>query len=123
MPVSNEDIDDLVDRAVREIRTAREEGKCSTVVTKVRELGIYKDRIHRRLKDIGTFIDRKSIDRKLSVIQEVFLIRYILSLNEIGYFVRYNQISNVTNVILFQDYTIIASTFSISHAGNEFAVF
>ena len=46
MSVSNEDIDDLVDRAVREIRAAREKGKHSTVVTKSRELDIHKDRIH-----------------------------------------------------------------------------
>ena len=46
MPVSNEEIDDLVDRAVREIRAAREEGERSTVAAKVRELGIHKDRIH-----------------------------------------------------------------------------
>ena len=74
MSVSNEDIDDLVDRAVREIRTAREEGKCSTVVTKARELGIHKDRIHRRLRDIRTLIDRKPVGRKFSAVQEVSLI-------------------------------------------------
>ena len=101
MSVSNEDIDDLVDRAVREIRAAREEGKRSTVVAKARELGIHKDRIHRRLKGIGTLIDRKPVGRKLSAIQETSLIRYILSLNEIGHSIQYNQISNTVNVILF----------------------
>ena len=68
MSVSNEDIDDLVDRAVREIRVTREEGKHSTVVTKVRELDIYKDRIHRRLRGIGILIDRKSVGRKFSIV-------------------------------------------------------
>ena len=46
MSVSNEDIDDLVDKAVREIRTTREERKCSTIVVKTRKLDIHKDRIH-----------------------------------------------------------------------------
>ena len=104
MPVSNEDIDDLVDRAVREIRAAREEGKRSTVVAKARELGIHKDRIHRRLKGIGSRIDRKAANPKLSVIQETSLIRYILSLDEIDHSVRYDQINNVTNAILLQDH-------------------
>ncbi|ERF74883.1 hypothetical protein EPUS_09422 [Endocarpon pusillum Z07020] len=148
MPVSNEDIDDLVDRAVREIRAAREEGKRSTVVAKARELGIYKDcihrrlrgddlvdravreiraakeegerstvaakarelgihkdRIHRRLKGIGSRIGRKAANPKLSAIQEASLIRYILSLDEIGHSIQYNQISNIANAILLQDYT------------------
>ena len=68
MPVSNEDTDDLVDKAVREIRITREEGQHSTVVTKVRELDIHKDRIHQRLKDIGSRIDREAVNPKLSVI-------------------------------------------------------
>ena len=68
MPVSNEEIDDLIDRAVREIRAAREEGERSTVATKARELGIHKDRIHRRLKGIGSRIGRKTANPKLSVV-------------------------------------------------------
>ena len=114
MPVSNEDIDDLVDRAVREIRAAREKGKRSTVVTKARELDIHKDRIHRRLKSIGILIDRKPVGRKFSVIQETSFIRYILSLDEIGHSVRYDQISNAVNVILLQDHIITVSVISVS---------
>ena len=113
MSVSNEDTDDLVDRAVREIRTKEEEGERSNVAVKARELGVHKDRIYQRLKDIGSYIGRKSTDRKLSVIQEDSLIRYISSLNEIGYSIRYNQINNVVNVILLQNHTITVSTFSV----------
>ena len=51
-----------------EIRTVREEGQRSTVVTKVRELDIHKDRIHWRLKNIGSRIDRKTVNLKLSII-------------------------------------------------------
>ena len=94
MPVSNEDTDDLVDRVVREIRTEEEEGERSNVVAKVRKLNVYKDRIYQRLKDIESYIDRKSTNYKFFTIQKNFFIRYILSLNEIDYFVRYNQISN-----------------------------
>ena len=114
MPVSNEEIDDLVDRAVREIRAAREEGERSTVVAKVRELGIHKDRIHQRLKDIGSHIGRKTVNSKLSTVQETSLIRYILSLDEISHSVRYNQISNIINIILLENHTINTSTFFIN---------
>ena len=114
MPVSNEDTDDLVDRAVREIRVEEEKRERSNVVTKVRKLGVHRDRIYRRLKDIRSYIDRKSINYKFSVIQENSLIRYILSLNKIGHSVRYNQINNVINVIFLQDYTITISTFSVN---------
>ena len=90
MSVSNEEIDDLIDRTVQEIRAVREEGERSTITIKVRELDIHKDRIHRRLKSIGSRIDRKTVNPKFSVVQETSLIRYILSLNEIGYSVRYD---------------------------------
>ena len=68
MPVSNEEIDDLVDKTVREIRTTREEGEHSTVVTKTRELDIHKDRIHRRFKDIRSRISRKIVNLKFSIV-------------------------------------------------------
>ena len=100
MPVSNEDTDDLVDRAVREIRAEEEEGERPNVAAKARELGVHRDRIYRRLKGIGSYIGRKPTNRKLSAIQEDSLIRYILSLDEIGHSVRYDQISNVANAIL-----------------------
>ena len=106
MSISDEDIDDLVDKVVREILAEREDGERSNVAVKARELGIYKDRIHRRLKGVGPRTIWKPVNYKLSVIQEVSLLRYILSLDEIGHSVRYNQISNVTNVILVKDYTI-----------------
>ena len=46
MPVSNEDTDDLVDRAVREIHVEEEEGERPNVAAKVRELGVHRDRIY-----------------------------------------------------------------------------
>ena len=101
MPVSNEDTDDLVDKTVREIRTEEEKGERPNVTAKVRELGVHRDRIYQRLKDIESYIDRKPTNHKLSIIQKDSLIRYVLSLNEIGHSVRYDQISNVTNIILF----------------------
>ena len=57
MSVSNKDINDLMDKIVRENRIIRKKRKCSTIVIKVRKLNIYKDRIHRRLKNIETLID------------------------------------------------------------------
>ena len=68
MPISNEDTDDLVDKAVREILAEREDGERSNVAAKARELGIHKDRIHRRLKDVGSRTTRKPVNSKLSVI-------------------------------------------------------
>ena len=68
MLVSNEDIDDLVDRIVREIRIEEEEGECFNVVVKTCELDVHRDRIYRGLKGIESYIDRKSTNRKLSVI-------------------------------------------------------
>ena len=46
MSVSNEEIDDLVDRTVQEIRVTREEEERSTVTAKTCKLGIHKDYIH-----------------------------------------------------------------------------
>ena len=83
MSVSNEDTDDLVDRAVREIRTEEEEGERLNVVTKTRELNVHRDRIYRQLKNIKNYIDRKLTNYKLFIIQKDSLIRYIFSLNEI----------------------------------------
>ena len=74
MPVSNEDTDDLVDRAVREIRVEEEEGERPNVTAKVRELSVYRDCIYRRLKSIESYIDRKPTNYKLSIIQEDSLI-------------------------------------------------
>ena len=41
MSISNEDTDDLVNKAVREILTEREDGERSNVAVKARELGIH----------------------------------------------------------------------------------
>ena len=46
MSVLNEDINDLVNRIVREIRIVREKKKRSIIVIKVYKLNIYKDRIY-----------------------------------------------------------------------------
>ena len=46
MFVSNEDIDDLVNRTVREIRIKEEKRERSNVVVKVRKLNVYRDRIY-----------------------------------------------------------------------------
>jgi hypothetical protein len=61
--------------------------------------------LYRRLKSVGPRTTRKAARPKLSAIQEASLIRYILSLDEIGHSVRYNQISSVVNAILAADYT------------------
>ena len=68
MPVSNEDTNELVDRAVREILTIRKEGERSTVVVKVRKLGIYKDRIHHRLRNTRSHTSQKLVNCKFFVI-------------------------------------------------------
>ena len=68
MSISDEDIDDLVDKVVREILAERENGERSNVTVKARELGVYKDRIHRRLKNVGSRTTRKSVNYKLSTI-------------------------------------------------------
>ena len=68
MSVSNEEIDDLIDRTVREIRVVREKRERSTVTTKTRKLDIHKDRIYRRLKDIESRINRKTVNLKFSIV-------------------------------------------------------
>ena len=74
MPISDEYTDDLVDRTVREILAEREHGTRSSVAEKVRELGISKYRIHRRLKDVGPRTTRKPVNYKLSAVQEASLL-------------------------------------------------
>ena len=68
MSFSNGEIDDLVDKAVREIRAVRKKRERSTVVEKAHELGIHKDRIHGRFKDVGSYTCRKPVNYKFSVI-------------------------------------------------------
>ena len=74
MSISDEDIDDLVDKVVREILVEREDGERSNVAAKARELDVYKDRIHRRLKDVESRTTRKPVNCKLSTIQEASLL-------------------------------------------------
>ena len=74
MPNSDENIDDLVDKTVREIFTERENGERLNVLTKVYELNIHKDHIYRRLKDVGPRITRKPVNCKLSTVQETSLL-------------------------------------------------
>jgi transcriptional regulator of acetoin/glycerol metabolism len=69
MPDSNADIDDLVAKGVRELLSEYEEGERPNVTAKARELGVYKDRLYRRLKGVGPRITRKPINYKLSAIQ------------------------------------------------------
>jgi DDE superfamily endonuclease/Tc5 transposase DNA-binding domain len=105
MPNSNTDIDEVVDRAVREICAEREDGERVNVAAKAREIGVHKDRLYRRLKGVGPRTTRKPINSKLSVVQEASLMRYILCLDDIGQAVRYDWISHVANAILAEDHT------------------
>ena len=52
MPNSDENIDDLVDKAVREILVERENEERPNILIKACELRIHKDRIYRRLKGV-----------------------------------------------------------------------
>jgi hypothetical protein len=85
MAKSSADFDELVDKAVRELRAEYEDGERRGVAAKARELGIPKDRLHRRLKGVGPRTTRKPVNCKLSAVQEASLLRYILSLDEIGH--------------------------------------
>ena len=113
MSNSDENIDDLVDKTVREILAERENGERLNVLVKVHELSIHKDRIYRRLKDVEPRTTRKPVNYKLSTVQEASLLRYILSLDEMRHSVRYDQINNITNVILIKDHITTVPAFSI----------
>jgi hypothetical protein len=105
MAESSADIDELVDKAVRELRAEYEDGERCGVAAKARELGIFKYRLHRRLKGVGPRTARKPTNYKLSAVQKASLLRYILSLDEIGHAIRYDQIESVANAILTEDHT------------------
>jgi hypothetical protein len=105
MPNSYADTDELVARGIQELLEEHEEGERLNVAAKARELGVHKDRLHRRLKGVGPRTGRIAANRKLSAVQEASFMRYILSLDEIELSIRYNQISNVANVILTKDHT------------------
>jgi hypothetical protein len=66
MPKSSADIDELVDKAVRELQAEYEEGERRGVAAKTREIRVHKDRLHRRLKGVGPRIARKPVNYKLS---------------------------------------------------------
>ena len=68
MANSNEDIDEHVTNAVRDILAERETGEHSVVAEKTREYRVNRHRIERRLKDIGPCTSRKSTNYKLSEI-------------------------------------------------------
>jgi hypothetical protein len=84
MPNSYADTDELVARGIRELLKEHEEGERLNVAVKARELGVHKDRLHRRLKGVGPYTGRIAANRKLSAVQKASLMRYILSLDEIG---------------------------------------
>jgi hypothetical protein len=113
MPKSSADIDELVDKAVRELHAEYEEGEHRGVAAKAREIGVHKDRLYRRLKGVGPRTARKPVNYKLSPVQEASLLRYILSLDEIDHAVRYDQIERVANAILAEDHTNNSSVPSV----------
>ena len=115
MPNSNADIDDLVAKGVRELLTEHKDGERLNVAAKARELGVYKDRLYRRIKGVGPRTTRKPVNHKLSAVQEASLLRYILSLDEIGHTIRYDQISSLANAILAEDHTNNDSASSVDH--------
>ena len=74
MADSNEDIDERVTNAVRDIRTEYETRERPIIVEKTRKYRVNRFRIQRRLKNIESRISRKSKNYKLSEIQEQILL-------------------------------------------------
>ncbi|ERF72127.1 hypothetical protein EPUS_02918 [Endocarpon pusillum Z07020] len=105
MPDSNEEIDERVANAVRDILAEREAGERPVIAEKAREYRVSKFRVQRRLKGIGPRISRKPKNYKLSEIQEQALLQYILSLDEIGQSIRYDHVNKVANEMLKEDHT------------------
>jgi hypothetical protein len=85
MPDLQADIDELVAKDVQELLSKDEAEERPNVTVKTRELGVLKDRLYRRLKGVGPRMTQKAACPKLSAIQKASLIRYILSLDEIGH--------------------------------------
>jgi hypothetical protein len=52
MPKSSVDINELVDKAVRELQVEYKEGERYGVAAKTREIRVHKNRLHRRLKGV-----------------------------------------------------------------------
>ena len=65
MANSNEDIDEHVTNAVRDILAERETGEHSVVAEKTREYRVNRHYIERRLKNIRPYINRKPTNHKL----------------------------------------------------------
>ncbi len=105
MADSNEDIDERVANAVRDILAERAAGERSIVAEKAREYQVSRFRVQRRLKGIGPHTSWKLKNYKLSEVQEQALLRYILSLDEIGQSIRYDYINKIVNEMLKEDYT------------------
>jgi hypothetical protein len=53
MPDIQANIDELVAKGVRELLSEDEAGERPNVAVKARELGVLKDWLYRRLKDVG----------------------------------------------------------------------
>jgi hypothetical protein len=66
MPKSSADINELIDKTVRELQTEYEEEERRGVAAKTREIRVYKDRLYCRLKGVGPYTARKPINYKLS---------------------------------------------------------
>ena len=74
MADSNEDIDEHVANAVRDIRTEYEVGERPVITEKAREYRVSRFRIQRRLKNIESRISRKLKNYKLSEVQKQVLL-------------------------------------------------
>ncbi len=112
MADSNEDIDERVTNAVRDILAEREAGERSNIAEKAREYRVSRYRIDRRLRGIESRISRKPTNYKLSEVQKQALLRYIFALDEIGHSIRYDSVSRIANEMLKKN-----------HKGNDSAPF
>ena len=74
MADSNEDIDERVANAVRDIRVEYETGERLVIAEKTREYQVNRFRIQRRLKDIRPRTSRKLKNYKLLKIQKQVLL-------------------------------------------------
>jgi hypothetical protein len=90
---------------VDEINHERETGEKVNIAEKPLQYRVYKDRIYRRLNKIEPREGRRAVNIKLSVIQEACLLKYVRILDEIGLFIRLNQLSCAANALLAYDHT------------------
>ena len=100
MADSDVDFNEQAQKAADEIRRYREAGEYIPVAAVAREYEVHKNRVHRRLKGIQGRTSRKSVNCKLSAIQEASLLSYIHTLNEIGQSVHLNQFNCAANSLL-----------------------